>query len=218
MSWQLDLLGYLAPPNGRRSSAARRAHPSRRAHHCRRRLPDPASPQPATSTRDPRLARETAVLEGDHRPGVQERARQRAVVGLIGLAWCAGRIPRRAASADAAVVFGSLSTVDRFRTAEAEALSRYNTVCSYVIETSIYLPGGRKIRAAGILRTDLTHQPLIFLASCETASPDPNLPDQIFGFAAAFRLAGASAQRSLRRCSPSCGSRQFWWQRGFTTK
>lgn len=91
------------------------------------------------------------------------------------------------------MVFGSLSTVDRFRTAEAEALSRYNTVRSYVIETSIYLPGGRKIRAAGILRTDRTHQPLIFLASCETASPDPTLPDQTFGFAAAFRLAGASA-------------------------
>jgi len=91
------------------------------------------------------------------------------------------------------VVFGSLSTVDRFRTAEAEALSRYNTVRSYVIETPIYLPGGRKIRAADILRTDLTHQPLIFLASCETASPEPNLPDQTFGFAAFFRLAGASA-------------------------
>jgi len=91
------------------------------------------------------------------------------------------------------VVFGSLSTVARFPTAETEALSRYNTVRSYAIETSIYLPGGRKIRAADILRTDLTHQPLIFLASCETASPDPNLPDQTFGFAAAFRLAGAPA-------------------------
>lgn len=67
--------------------------PSRRAHHCRWGLPDPAPPQPATSTRDPRLAREAVVLEGDHRPGVQERARQRAVVGLLGLAWSAGRIP-----------------------------------------------------------------------------------------------------------------------------
>jgi len=42
------------------------------------------------------------------------------------------------------VVFGSLSTVARFPTAETEALSRYNTVRSYAIETSIYLPGGRK--------------------------------------------------------------------------
>lgn len=145
------------------------------------------------------------------------------------------------------MVFGSLSTVDRFRTAEAEALSRYNTVRSIAIpgparvleavsgdepiiqfsahglagrsdaiETSIYLPGGRKIRAADILRTDLTHQPLIFLASCETASPEPNLPDQTFGFAAAF--ASPVPQQSVRRCSPSRGSRQFWWQRGFTTK
>jgi len=40
------------------------------------------------------------------------------------------------------VVFGSLSTVDRFRTAEAEALSRYNTV------RSIAIPGPARVLEA----------------------------------------------------------------------
>ncbi len=44
-----------------------------------------------------------------------------------------------------------------------------------------------------ILRSALTSEPLVFLASCSTARPDQGLPDQTFGPPAAFRHAGARA-------------------------
>jgi hypothetical protein len=124
---------------------------------------------------------------------------------------------------DAVAVLGSTSPVELFRTAEAEALTQYCSVTTIAepdpqavlraiagyplihfsthgragradaVETAIHLPGGREVRAPDILRARFTEQPLVFLASCDTAAPDPTLPDQTFGPPAALLHAGASA-------------------------
>jgi len=155
------------------------------------------------------------------------RGRRHLLLGRPMLLAASGRAasltPAAPQSRNAVAVLGTTSPVDRFRTAEAEALTRYGTVRMVAerdpqevlrelsgaamihfsahglagrtdaVETAVYLPGGAAIRAPDILRTDLGARPLVFLASCETASPDPDLPDQTFGPAAAFLRAGAAA-------------------------
>ena len=59
-------------------------------------------------------------------------------------------------------------------------------------ESVIYL-GGTTLTVPQILRAALPARPLVFLASCEVARPDPLLPDQTFGPPAAFLHAGARA-------------------------
>jgi CHAT domain-containing protein len=60
-------------------------------------------------------------------------------------------------------------------------------------ESMMYLGGGKVLTVADILRAPLREKPLVFLAGCETAAPDPMLPDQTFGPPTAFLHAGASA-------------------------
>ena len=55
----------------------------------------------------------------------------------------------------------------------------------------IDLGGSNTMTVAQILRARLSSRPLVILASCETARPDPQLPDQSFGPTTAFLHAGA---------------------------
>ncbi|MEV4521950.1 CHAT domain-containing protein [Micromonospora tulbaghiae] len=132
-------------------------------------------------------------------------------------------VPPPPVPGSAVAVLGTTSRINFLRTAEAESLSRYapttivaerepaaalaaikdSSVVHFsthgvagradAVETALYLPGGEALRASEILRADLSAGPLIFLASCETTSPDPSLPDQTFGPPAAFLHAGATA-------------------------
>jgi len=130
------------------------------------------------------------------------------------------RAPRELA---AAAVIGSSSKVQLFSRVEAEALGCCGPVRSVdtssaadvmkeirnvplvhfschgsasrtdAVASAVHLADGGVLTAGDILRATLPGEPLVFLASCETASPDPMLPDQTFGPPAAFLHAGAGA-------------------------
>ena len=57
--------------------------------------------------------------------------------------------------------------------------------------STIHTGGIRPLMIADVVRTALPNKPLVVLTSCESAAPDPVLPDQTFGFPEAILHSGA---------------------------
>jgi hypothetical protein len=86
------------------------------------------------------------------------------------------------------------AVLESIRDSELIHFSCHGTAArSDAAESLIQLGEGNTLSVTQILRSALTSEPLVFLASCSTARPDAGLPDQTFGPPAAFRHAGARA-------------------------